>query len=240
MSVNELMVHSEWNELVWAADWGHSFRSWCVPYMKKKQKNLNKSNPLKQMKERKMTPDVRLYSSNEHRGVTVPKTTLPFLPCIFPIEWATDKDTCTQCTHPSIHYSPLHPPRFPFNSTIRLSRGSSLQSLQPVNSKLINNGAITIVRTKAERCGWTAFTQGERERKKERNTGFFIINCQSFAKIKASLSLHRGLKPTVCNLKCHFALVLQKKHKYAVSWLRRIGFMNRNVFPQKTERRELN
>lgn len=27
--------------------------------------------------------------------------------------------------------------------------------------------------------------------------GFFIINCQSFAKIKNSLSLHRGQKPTV-------------------------------------------
>lgn len=27
----------------------------------------------------RMTPDVRLYSSNEHRGVTVLKTTLPVL-----------------------------------------------------------------------------------------------------------------------------------------------------------------
>lgn len=124
---------------------GHSFTSWCLPDIK----NHNKTNPLKWMNGHRMTPDVRLYSSNEHRGVAVLKTTLPalaelcfFLFFFYPSERATDTDTCTQSAHhPSIHYSSSSP----FNSTIRLSRGSSLQSLQPVNSKVINNGAITIL-----------------------------------------------------------------------------------------------
>lgn len=106
----------------------------------------------------RMTPDVRLYSSNEHRGVTVLKTTLPVLAALafffsffffYTSEAATDTDTCTRCAQPSIHFTSSSP----FNSTIRLSRGSSLQSLKPVNSKLINNGAITIVHTKAEGVG---------------------------------------------------------------------------------------
>lgn len=32
---------------------------------------------------------------------------------------------------------------------------------------------------------------------KNNNAGFFIINCQSFAKIKVSLCLHRGQEPAV-------------------------------------------
>ncbi len=48
-----------------------------------------------------------------------------------------------------------------------------------------------MVRTKAEGVG------GLPSRRRKKNVGFFIINCQSFAKIKDSLSLHKGQKPTV-------------------------------------------
>lgn len=47
-------------------------------------------------------------------------------------------------------------------------------------------------RTKAEGVGGLTHKGA-----KKRDVGFFIINCQSFAKIKASLSLHRGQKLSV-------------------------------------------
>lgn len=50
-----------------------------------------------------------------------------------------------------------------------------------------------MVHTKAEGVGGSSL----HKREKKEKAGFFIINCQSFAKIKASLRLHKGRKPTV-------------------------------------------
>lgn len=68
--------------------------------------------------------------------------------------------------------------------------------------------------TKAEGVGGPSLSRREGKKK---NIGLYIINCQSFAKIKASLGPHIGDRSPQSQFNYHFARVVQKKHKYAVS-----------------------
>lgn len=124
-------------------NWCSSFSSGCFLYIKIK-KNYNKI----QSKDELPPDDTWCQAPQQSPVLKCDHCEKPF-PLLAALEFLDSEQTPAHTVHPVHTYFSSSP----FNNTISLSRVSGLQSMQTVNSKLINNGAITMVHTKAEGVG---------------------------------------------------------------------------------------